>query len=124
MKTAVRFGIFTVMACIIAYLSLKQGGVQTAVQFQHIDKVMHFSAYFAFCVVMCRITPSWRARFAWGTVIFAFSGLIEILQGYVGRDTSLGDLAANGLGIAVGLLAYKLYCYYRSSVVKSLYSNG
>ncbi len=44
------------------------------------------------------------------SIIFAFALLTEILQKYVfiGRDGNVLDFVADGVGVVVGLLAYKL----------------
>ena len=68
------------------------------------DKVMHLSSYVAMSIWFAAL---YERRHAWrvGIALFAFSGLIEVLQYLMpyGRAAEWGDMAANGLGILIGL---------------------
>jgi VanZ family protein len=66
------------------------------------DKLLHFTAYFGL---------AWLATLAWGrrvhalvivAVVAMLGGLLEILQGLVGRDAEWGDMLANLLGALAG----------------------
>ena len=68
------------------------------------DKAMHFWSYVAMSLWFAAI---YERRHAWrvGLALFAFSGMIEVLQYLIptGRSAEWGDMAANGLGILIGL---------------------
>jgi VanZ family protein len=67
------------------------------------DKLKHTLAYIAlafwFGSVVVRRDYFWLAL-----ILVAFGGAIELLQAHVGRDAEWGDLLADGIGTAVGLL--------------------
>ncbi len=66
------------------------------------DKVLHALGYAgmaAGAVTFCR-DPVRLALLA--LLAAAVGGVVEIAQGYVGRDASLLDAAANGVGAAIG----------------------
>ncbi|CAM2989984.1 VanZ family protein [Vibrio mytili] len=109
-------------ATIIAYLSLSSGELQKWGDFTYLDKVQHLMAYSSFAFISCACVGNWRQRWMVAIGILLFSASIEWLQGYVGRETSLFDLAANGTGILTGLLSYRIWGLYRPRWVKSLYS--
>jgi VanZ family protein len=67
------------------------------------DKALHFTAYFGL---------AWLGTLAWGrrvrpllilAVVLALGGILEILQGMVGRDGEWGDMLANTLGGLAGM---------------------
>ncbi len=68
------------------------------------DKLDHLSA-FAALTLLARAGWPRGARWACAGALFAYGAGIEILQGsaLVNRTASLSDLAANALGIALGL---------------------
>ena len=66
------------------------------------DKGMHFTAYFGLAAMAAaglkrRQTVIYAA---FGLVIMG--GVLEILQGYMGRDMSAADELANTLGVVIG----------------------
>ena len=70
------------------------------------DKLDHIASFIALTVLARSGWPQalrWRAAAG----LFAYGALIELLQGtnIVGRTASVSDLAANALGIALGLIA-------------------
>jgi VanZ family protein len=107
---------------LIAYLSLSSGDLQDWGNIAYLDKVQHAMAYSGFAFFGCFCVSQWRLRWAIAMGILLFSGVIEILQGYVGRQPSWYDLIANASGILTGLLCYRIGSLYRPRLVKSLYS--
>ncbi|MBN9588544.1 MAG: VanZ family protein [Alphaproteobacteria bacterium] len=71
---------------------------------QHIwDKAEHFTAYFGLAA-MATLVVGLRRPLAWAILgIIALGGVLEILQGLLGRDAELGDFIANTTGALVGL---------------------
>ncbi|MGH9811035.1 MAG: VanZ family protein [Terriglobia bacterium] len=68
------------------------------------DKLLHFIAYFGLSgIALVAFRPGRRAIYATSGLIFA-GGVLEIVQGMVGRDASWGDELANTLGAVTGCL--------------------
>lgn len=118
---AARFILFS-YAALIAYLSLSSGDLQNWGDVAYLDKMQHAMAYSGFAFLGSFCVLQWRQRYYAAMVILFFSAVIEVLQGYVGRQTSWHDLIANTMGILTGLLCYRIWTLYRSRWVKSLYS--
>ena len=74
------------------------------------DKALHFTVYFGLAGIAFVALWAGRVR-SWNTVLWPALGLVllggvlEIIQGYVGRDMSIWDEAANTLGVGAGSLA-------------------
>jgi VanZ family protein len=69
------------------------------------DKVLHFIAYFGLTGIAAVALGRTRAA-VWAALALAvFGGILEIVQGYVGRDAEWGDELANILGVCAGLAA-------------------
>lgn len=65
------------------------------------DKVEHFGAYL---LITAWFAAAYPRRMRWFALAFAvLGGLIEILQGYTGRDAEWLDWAADCAGVAAGL---------------------
>lgn len=77
---------------------------------QHIwDKAEHFTAYFGLALLA---TVAWglkRSLILVYVAIVAFGGVLEVLQGFTGRDPDVLDELANGLGAVVGM---SIACVY------------
>lgn len=90
----------------------------------NIDKVVHFSMYFiltAFGVGYIFIS-NFKERYIWIYVlsVIAISGLVEIVQPYMGRGRDLFDFVANSIGIIFATaLVYAL-----RDVVKRIYKGS
>jgi VanZ family protein len=109
-------------AAVIAYLSLSSGDLQKWGNVAYLDKLQHLMAYSSFAFIACYCIRHWRRRWMVAIGILLFSAVMELLQGYVGRETSWSDIAANATGILTGLLSYRIWSLYRPRLVKSLYS--
>ncbi len=102
------------LAIIFIYTSLLTlGSLDASVStssFQISDKILHFTAYAAFSVIA--FFPPYRpARvLTIALCIFGYGVLIEYLQQMVGRQFSIYDIIANGVGVIVGtFLAIKFF---------------
>lgn len=73
------------------------------------DKLHHLLAYAALSIPLSLRKP----KYWWLIVIFflAYSGLIEIIQPYVNRYGEWLDMAANSIGIILGICVAKLFSY-------------
>jgi hypothetical protein len=70
------------------------------------DKLDHMSAFAALALLSRAGWPS-APRWACAAALFAFGAVIEGVQGsdLINRTASLSDMAANAVGIALGLAA-------------------
>ena len=96
-----RWGLVTALG-LAAWLSLRPGSA--AQWFSGQDKVLHMAAHGVFYVLgaLAWSPPTWRLP----ALLFGYGLCIEALQALVpGRVTSVGDLFANGAGLALGALA-------------------
>lgn len=66
------------------------------------DKYLHFIAYFGLAGLICLALNGQRLVFSATLALMVFGGVLEILQGFTGRDPSFWDELANMLGCAVG----------------------
>ncbi|MGF1737297.1 VanZ family protein [Photobacterium satsumensis] len=88
---------------LILFISLKSTGPEL-VSIPHIDKVQHFMAYAVFAIVAAYAVSTKRAFYKHCTAIVLFSGVIELIQPWFGRECSVFDLLANSLGVVLGML--------------------
>ena len=65
------------------------------------DKVLHLLAYAVAILPLTQHKTQPRLIFAMGVLIW--SGAIELVQPFVGRSANLMDLAANAVGLSLGL---------------------
>lgn len=76
------------------------------------DKAAHFIAFglilWSLGVLFRRLPRTWAALLA-----VALGAVVEVVQGYVGRDPSWGDLLANTLGVATALLIWAAWRGFR-----------
>lgn len=76
------------------------------------DKAAHFVAFglilWSLGVLFRRLT---RLRAA--LLAIALGAVVEVVQGYVGRDPSWGDLLADALGVATALLIWAVWRGFR-----------
>jgi VanZ family protein len=72
--------------------------------FEVSDKIQHFAAFAALGAIGALAFPGRRAIVLLAITLFAFGCLLEGLQLFVpSRQTALGDVIANSLGIVVGI---------------------
>jgi VanZ family protein len=66
------------------------------------DKLLHFTAYFGLSA-MAAVALRARSQALWTTLaLILFGGILEVLQGFTGRDPSFYDELANTLGAVSG----------------------
>ena len=66
------------------------------------DKALHFIAYFGLSAMAAAAVTGRRAALRVGLALIVLGGVLEILQGFTGRDMSLYDELANTIGVLVG----------------------
>lgn len=65
------------------------------------DKAYHA---IAFAALVLPTSAVYRGRLLWIlTMVFLYGAMIEVIQPYVGRGAEWADLAANAVGILIGL---------------------
>ena len=72
------------------------------------DKTLHFIAYFGLSAMAAAALKSRRAAVRAGLGLIVLGGVLEIVQGFTGRDMSLYDEVANTLGVLVGGFAARV----------------
>lgn len=76
------------------------------------DKASHFIAFglilWSLGVLFRRLPRTWAALLA-----IALGAAVEVIQGYVGRDPSWGDLLADALGVSTALLLWVVWRGFR-----------
>ena len=69
------------------------------------DKALHFLAYFTLSAMAAAALKKRRSVVIAGICLMALGGVLEIIQGMIGRDMSAYDELANVLGVVAGGLA-------------------
>jgi len=76
------------------------------------DKASHFIAFglilWSLGVLFRRLPRTWAALLA-----IALGAAVEVVQRYIGRDPSWGDLLADALGVATALLIWVVWRRFR-----------
>jgi VanZ family protein len=108
---AVRTAILTLWVLLIVLVVIGSLLPATSPVIQHLDrldisdKVMHFSAYLMLALLPVIGFRDRRRGIAAGLSMFLLGVLLEALQHSApGRTVELGDLIANGAGVACGIL--------------------
>lgn len=71
--------------------------------FPQFDKLEHFTAYLALAAWFAAIHVTTRRRMLILVLLICMGGMIEILQGYTGRDAEWLDWLADIAGVLLGL---------------------
>jgi VanZ family protein len=95
---------------IVIWGELDQG--TSALEIEVWDKLLHFTAYFGLAGIATLATGESRKAILAPLGLIALGGLLEIVQGLVGRDMSIYDEFANCLGAASGYLAGCLLLWF------------
>ncbi len=100
-----------VVLVVLLFLLLSPGGTLETEEIIW-DKAAHFIAFglilWSFAVLFRRLPRTWAALLA-----VVLGGAVEVVQGYIGRDPSWGDLLADALGVAVALLIWAAWRRFR-----------
>lgn len=76
----------------------------------HIDKALHFIAYFVLAGLAFLFVRRYKAFLGWCIALAVYGAVIEGLQSFMpGRFMSFADFVANISGIAVTILLVKTY---------------
>lgn len=99
-------GVGAVLVAAICVLSLMpESPEQEATRPEGTDKVEHVLAYGLLMFWFAHLEPEKQGRIRLAVGITGMGVALECLQGLIGhREFSAADLAANGLGVAVGWL--------------------
>ena len=75
------------------------------------DKSLHFTAYFGLAAMATLVLGNGR-KLLWALVALAiFGGLLELLQGFTGRDPDIHDEIANGIGLVAGYVVASAFAF-------------
>lgn len=66
------------------------------------DKLLHFIAYFGLAAMAAAAVTNRRTAIRAALALILLGGLLEIVQGFTGRDMSVYDEFANTIGVLVG----------------------
>lgn len=66
------------------------------------DKLLHFTAYFGLAAIATVALRARRTTLWVLTALVALGGLLEVVQGMIGRDADIRDEIANVLGVLCG----------------------
>lgn len=110
MRTFLRI-VGAVLLLVLMVLLLSPGGTIESERLIW-DKAAHFIAFglilWSFGVMFRRL-PRVRAAL----LAIVLGAAVEVVQGYIGRDASWGDLLADALGVAVALLIWAVWRRFR-----------
>lgn len=116
-STRIMFVIFYV-GCIAALSLLPMRDLPQIPVFPGFDKLVHFSMYFVFSFLFAwalKADHNYYWLFLIVPVTIGWGILMELLQGrmHAGRNFDLHDMAANSIGVCIGLLFFLLLaCKY------------
>lgn len=74
----------------------------SAIEAHYWDKALHFMAYFGLSGILCVALKADRRVLTSTLLIALFGGVLEVLQGFTGRDPDITDAFANILGVVTG----------------------
>ena len=99
--------LYVLAILVLAVLSVLLLGPATSVEqsVDNLDKVAHF---FAFGLVLWALGVLFRrrSRVVLAIITVVIGGLVELVQGQIGRDASWYDLLADALGVVTALLVW------------------
>lgn len=89
---------------------------------QHVwDKLLHFTAYFGLALLATLAVRASRSAIWAVLALCAIGGILEIVQGLIGRDAEILDEVANTLGaVSGGLLGWMLVVIHHRVVGRPL----
>ena len=94
-----------VAACIVAF-AVATWPDPLKIEGEGGDKYLHFATFY-FLELLALVTAR-RRRWIPAIGLVVMGGLIEVVQGMVGRDRSVWDLLADTLGVAAAVLPWAL----------------
>ncbi len=68
-----------------------------------LDKVAHVVGFLVIALAL-QIGLVWRDRLGAALLALLIGAVVEVIQGFIGRDRSLGDLLADGVGAGLAWL--------------------
>jgi VanZ family protein len=92
--------LFLPAVAVVSWGELSPEAVAAEMNFS--DKALHFIAYFGLAGILCVALKGDRRVLTMTVLIAVFGGVLEILQGFTGRDPDIYDELTNILGAATG----------------------
>jgi len=87
---------------VVIYGELAHGGVVDVLSRNVWDKALHFTAYCGLCFMTTIAARTYRSALWCALGLVALGGVLEIVQGFTGRDCDIYDELANTIGVAAG----------------------
>lgn len=102
--------LFSAFVVLIAITVLSLLPPKSGMELPTNDKVGHFLAYGTCSMNVCLLFNRWKKELLFSLIgIVLYGVLIEFLQGFVRRETSLYDFLANTAGVAIGVTIITLF---------------
>ena len=102
--------LFSAFVVLIAITVLSLLPPKSGMELPTNDKVGHFIAYGTCSMNVCLLFNRWKKELLFSLIgIVLYGVLIEFLQGFVRRETSLYDFLANTAGVAIGVTIITLF---------------
>ncbi len=102
--------LFSAFVVLIAITVLSLLPPKSGMELPTNDKVGHFLAYGTCSMNVCLLFNRWKKELLFSLIgIVLYGVLIEFLQGFVRRETSLYDFLANTAGVAIGVTFITLF---------------
>ncbi len=97
------------LTILIAYLSLKSGGVDVKIPIKNVDKLFHFSAYFTLTLSWLYALKEKQAVFKIVILLILYGILLEFAQDWFTQDRTkdMFDALANTIGIIVAVFVFE-----------------
>ena len=99
------------LTVLIAYLSLKSGGVDVKIPIKNIDKFFHFSAYFTLTLSWLYALKGKRAVLKIVILLILYGILLEFAQEWFTQDRTkdMFDALANTVGIIIAVFFSQIF---------------
>ncbi len=108
------------VGCVAALSLLPMRDFPQIPEFRGFDKIVHFSMYFIFSLLLCwalRTELNYSWLFLVVPVTVGWGVFMEFMQlrMHIGRNFDIHDMIANSIGVGVGILVYILLSRKHSS---------
>ena len=88
----------------------------------HVDKILHFFAYFVLAGLAFLFARRFKPFLKWCFALMVYGAIIELLQSFMpGRYMSFADFIANISGIAVMVILVKIYLDRQAQKITKLH---
>ena len=111
--------LFYITVLTVLYLAIVPDNIDLPSQYS--DKIKHVMAFFVLSLLLNRASSTIQHRLRNMGALLLFGLFIEIIQSFFpGRESSLGDLIADFIGIVLFQLLYSFFKFIQNKRKKSL----